>query len=64
MLTGDRLHESEEPLDVSDQELAQVQLCGGFGNYVNLESARRIRLLPIPIELVFGISRCYLRLGD
>ena len=36
----------QKVLGVSNEELAQVQLCGGFGNYVNLESARRIRLLP------------------
>ncbi len=33
-------------MDVSDEEITELMLCGGFGNYVNIESAKTIRLLP------------------
>jgi uncharacterized 2Fe-2S/4Fe-4S cluster protein (DUF4445 family) len=28
------------------EKIAELMLCGGFGNYINTESALRIRLLP------------------
>ncbi|MDE0310150.1 MAG: ASKHA domain-containing protein [Acidiferrobacterales bacterium] len=33
-------------MHVSDDEITELMLCGGFGNYVNIESAKTIRLLP------------------
>jgi len=40
-------------LGLSDDDLQAVYLCGGFGNYINIESAVRIRLLPAtPIERI------------
>ena len=30
-----------------DDELAEVMLCGGFGNYMNTQNAVKIRLLPM-----------------
>ena len=33
-------------MKISDDEIHQLMLCGGFGNYVNIESAKTIRLLP------------------
>jgi uncharacterized 2Fe-2S/4Fe-4S cluster protein (DUF4445 family) len=38
---------------LADQDLAEVMLCGGFGNYINIESAVKIRLLPLlPVERI------------
>lgn len=36
----------QKVMDVPDEKLEEVFLCGGFGNFINLESAIRIRLLP------------------
>lgn len=36
----------QKVMDVADDKLEEVFLCGGFGNFVDLESAIRIRLLP------------------
>ncbi|MFT5613795.1 MAG: uncharacterized 2Fe-2S/4Fe-4S cluster protein (DUF4445 family) [Granulosicoccus sp.] len=36
----------QKVMDVPDAELVEVQLCGGFGNFIDLDSAARIRLLP------------------
>ena len=33
-------------MEISDEEIEELMLCGGFGNYVNIESAKTIRLLP------------------
>lgn len=33
-------------MKISDDEIRQLMLCGGFGNYINIESAKTIRLLP------------------
>ena len=33
-------------MDVSDEQITELMLCGGFGNYINIESAKTIRLLP------------------
>ena len=33
-------------MEVSDENIEQLFLAGGFGNYINLESAIQIRLLP------------------
>ncbi len=40
-------------LGIGNDDIAELMLCGGFGNYVNRESARRIRLLPaVPVERI------------
>ena len=36
----------QQIMDVADDDLEEVMLCGGFGNYINTESAVKIRLLP------------------
>ena len=33
-------------MTVTDDDIAELMLAGGFGNYVSIESAIRIRLLP------------------
>ena len=33
-------------MGIDDEQLAELMLCGGFGNYINTESAVAIRLLP------------------
>jgi uncharacterized 2Fe-2S/4Fe-4S cluster protein (DUF4445 family) len=38
-------------MGITDEKLAELMLCGGFGNYISIESAVRIRLLPtLPLE--------------
>jgi uncharacterized 2Fe-2S/4Fe-4S cluster protein (DUF4445 family) len=40
-------------MNVSDDQIEEVMLSGGFGNYVNIESAVRIGLLPpVPLERI------------
>ena len=40
-------------LGLSDEDLEAVYLCGGFGNYINIQSAVGIRLLPpVPTERI------------
>ncbi len=40
-------------MKVADAEIAELMLCGGFGNYINTESAVRIRLLPeLPLDRI------------
>lgn len=40
-------------LGLTDDDLGKVFLCGGFGNYINVESAVGIRLLPpVPVERI------------
>ena len=36
----------QKVMGIEDEALAELMLCGGFGNYINIESALRIRLLP------------------
>ena len=33
-------------MNIADEDIHQLMLCGGFGNYINIESAKTIRLLP------------------
>ena len=33
-------------MDVPDEKLKELMLCGGFGNYISTESAVKIKLLP------------------
>ena len=43
----------QEVMDVPDERIDELLLCGGFGNYINVESAVRVRLLPaLPIEKI------------
>ena len=38
-------------MEVSDDELKELMMCGGFGNYINVENAVKIRLVPnLPVE--------------
>lgn len=43
----------QKVMGISDAEIAELMLCGGFGNYINTESAVRIRLLPeLPLDRI------------
>ena len=43
----------QEVMDVPDERIDELLLCGGFGNYINIESAVRVRLLPaLPVERI------------
>ena len=40
-------------MGIKDEQIEEVMLCGAFGNYMNIASALRIRLLPpLPLEKV------------
>ena len=40
-------------MKISDDDLQEVMMCGGFGNYINIESAVKIRLIPnLPLEKI------------
>ena len=40
-------------MGVSDDEIKEIMLAGGFGNYIDIASAVRIRLLPeLPVEKI------------
>ncbi len=41
----------QKVMGVADEDLTELMMCGGFGNYINLESAVKIRLVPnLPVE--------------
>ncbi len=43
----------QKVMGVSDENLAELMLCGGFGNYINIRSAVRTRLLPaLPLDKI------------
>jgi uncharacterized 2Fe-2S/4Fe-4S cluster protein (DUF4445 family) len=43
----------QQVMGVSDEALAELMLCGGFGNYINIASAVKVRLLPeLPLEKI------------
>ena len=43
----------QKVMGVSDAELEELMMCGGFGNYINVESAVKIRLVPnLPTEKI------------
>jgi len=43
----------QQVMKVSDDDLEEVMMCGGFGNYINIESAVKIRLIPnLPLERI------------
>ena len=40
-------------MDVPNDKLHELMLCGGFGNYIDIESAVKIRLLPeLPVDRI------------
>jgi len=40
-------------LEIGNEDLKELMLCGGFGNYINRASAVRIRLLPaVPVDRI------------
>ena len=40
-------------MGVTDGEIRELMLCGGFGNYISIQSSVRIRLLPeLPVERI------------
>lgn len=48
-------------MKLSEQDLAELMLCGGFGNYINIENAKRIRLLPdLPSEKITYVGNAAL----
>jgi len=43
----------QQVMGVANDALAELMLCGGFGNYINIASAVKIRLLPdLPLERI------------
>jgi uncharacterized 2Fe-2S/4Fe-4S cluster protein (DUF4445 family) len=43
----------QQVMDLPDEDLEEVMMCGGFGNYINIESAVKIRLIPnLPLEKI------------
>ncbi len=43
----------QKVMGIPDERIAEIMLCGGFGNYINIKSAVRIRLLPpLPLEKI------------
>ncbi|MFQ5937740.1 MAG: ASKHA domain-containing protein, partial [Acidiferrobacterales bacterium] len=43
----------QKVMGVRDEQIAELMLCGGFGNYINTGSAVRIRMLPpLPLERI------------
>ncbi len=40
-------------MEISNDDIHELMLCGGFGNYINIESSVKIRLLPaLPVERI------------
>ena len=40
-------------MEVDDEQIDEILLCGAFGNYINIESALRISLLPaLPVDKI------------
>jgi uncharacterized 2Fe-2S/4Fe-4S cluster protein (DUF4445 family) len=43
----------QKVMGIADAEIEELMLCGAFGNYINIESALRIRLLPeLPLDKI------------
>ncbi len=43
----------QKVMGVSDEDLTELMMCGGFGNYINVENAVKIRLVPeLPINKI------------
>ena len=48
-------------MEISDEQIMRLMLCGGFGNYINIESAKTIRLLPaLPHERILYVGNAAL----
>ena len=40
-------------MGIKSEEIAELMLCGGFGNYISIESSVKIRLLPeLPLDRI------------
>ncbi len=51
----------QQIMEVPDGEIAELQLAGGFGNYINIESAVAIHLLPsLPLEKITYVGNAAL----
>jgi uncharacterized 2Fe-2S/4Fe-4S cluster protein (DUF4445 family) len=43
----------QKVMEIPDEELEELMLCGGFGNYISIQSAVDIKLLPkLPVEKI------------
>ena len=43
----------QKVMEISDDDLQELLMCGGFGNYINVENAVKIRLVPnLPVERI------------
>lgn len=43
----------QKVMGVADEDLTELMMCGGFGNYINVENAVKIRLVPnLPTEKI------------
>lgn len=43
----------QKVMEIPDEELEELMLCGGFGNYISIKSAVDIKLLPkLPVEKI------------
>lgn len=43
----------QKVMEVADEDLHELMMCGGFGNYINVENAVKIRLVPnLPTEKI------------
>ena len=43
----------QKVMEIPDEELDELMLCGGFGNYISIKSAVDIKLLPkLPVEKI------------
>lgn len=48
-------------MNVPNEDLSELMLCGGFGNYISIESAVKIRLLPtLPVERITYVGNAAL----
>ncbi|MBM3580435.1 MAG: DUF4445 domain-containing protein [Alphaproteobacteria bacterium] len=51
----------QQVMKVPNADLAELMLCGGFGNYISIESAVKIRLLPeLPLERITYVGNAAL----
>ena len=43
----------QKVMEIADEELDELMLCGGFGNYISIQSAVDIKLLPnLPVQKI------------
>ena len=51
----------QQVMDVKDEDLAELLLCGAFGNYISTKSAVKIRLVPpLPLEKITYVGNAAL----